>query len=42
MLARSCEGLEVSILWPEPLPHIQLDPDVAPDCTTPACLRDQD
>ena len=42
MLAQSCESLEVSILWPEPLPHPQLDSDVAPDCTTPVYLRDQD
>lgn len=42
MLAPSCEGLEMSILRPEPLPHPWLDPDVAPDCTTPVYLQDQD
>lgn len=36
MLAQSCKSLEVSILWPEPLPHPGLDSDVAPDCTTPS------
>lgn len=38
MLAQSCEALEESILWPKPLPHPWLDPDVVPDCTTPAYL----